>query len=183
MRRFLPLLFIGVTLVANSQSNPPQNSSNSLFVPWKPLDRSTYTDKEFLAWKQKAGLNLSNFLGVEGLFYYGNYDDRLRYTGEELGFTRDGSQTVNLMGVGKIPLSHAFSFFAKAGPSYYQPNLPGTASGVIPVFNNVSEWGLSYSAGASINFNPRLQLSLEHMRTENDLMEEESNIVQLGWDF
>jgi hypothetical protein len=177
MRHYLFLILITISLSAYGEES-------SVFVPWKAPKHKTYHDSQSLAWK-RAGFAFSDYLGIEGQRYAFNYQDRLRYSPADApGFVDKSQQAVNFLGVGKLPISDAFAFFAKAGPSYYQPiDAENLSSSQFPNNQNMHDWGVSYSTGASLNLSPRVQLSLEYGHTEVDELEVEASTAQLSWSF
>lgn len=189
MRHYLALLLALIVLPVFAQEDKPTVKAAAkediapVFAPWKAPKHKTYHDKNALAWK-RAGFAFSDFVGVEGQRYAFNNQDHLRYShSDSPGYVQKGQHAMNFLGVGKLPISDAFAFFAKAGPSYYQPIDQEASSDLLPANQNMHEWGVSYSTGASLNLTETLQLSLEYGHTEVDQMEMEGSTAQLSWSF
>jgi OmpA-OmpF porin, OOP family len=95
-----------------------------------------------------AGRMIGNFWGVELAYLDGGRVQR-----------QDGdvrAQGINLSLVGRAPLGNAIGLFGKLGTTYGRtenPALTGTASD--------QGFGLSYGAGVSLDFTPRLSATFE----------------------
>ena len=183
MRRFLLLLLMGVTVTLHAQYEATNLSGpKPFYVPWKLQKRELYKNNGIFDMKDGAGLSLSEFFSLEGNRYYFDYYQQLRYSpAEQPGFTREGSQALNVLGVGRLPLFKTLNFFGKIGPAYYEPS--SEFENPLLLTDPNEEWGISYSTGASVKLNPRLQLSLEYMRTENDILDIDTSIAQMTWNF
>jgi OmpA-OmpF porin, OOP family len=95
-----------------------------------------------------AGRMIGNFWGVELGYLDGGRVQR------QAGDLR--AQGINLSLVGRAPLGHAIGLFGKLGTTYGRtenPALTGTA--------NDQGFGLSYGAGVSLDFTPRLSATFE----------------------
>ena len=188
-RLLLSLLSAAVCLTAQSETSttPNRNStqgSNTFFVPWKPLEYKGYKAKSPLVGVKAAGMSLGDFLAVESHYYDLNYYEKFRYAPGQSGFFNNGSHSLNFMGVGKIPLSEAFTLFAKAGPGYSQSATDEMNSSLpIPIIDNPELLGFTYSSGASVSLSSNVELSLEYMHSESNNQDSESGVAQLSWNF
>ncbi len=183
MRRYIPVLLLGVTLSAYGEAVKPETEkSHAQFVPWKASKYRAYHDNPAMIW-ERAGV-FNDFWGIEGQRPTFNRQDYLRYSPADMpGYTQKNQKAINVLGVGKLPVSDAFAFFAKAGPAYYQPLLQQSPDSVSMDSQEFNVWGVSYSTGASFYLSPRVEFSLEYMRTEVDQLDVESSNAQLSWSF
>lgn len=102
----------------------------------------------------QAGTMIGNFWGVEL-----GYADK----GRTAGLAESRAPGLNFSLVGKAPLWQSLGVFGKLGTTYGRPDasIPGVNAGGEQAF------GLSYGAGVSFAFTPRLSATLEWDR--NDL--------------
>jgi hypothetical protein len=90
-----------------------------------------------------------------------------RFWGVELGYLENGritaregrSQGLNLSLVGKAPLGQSLGVFGKLGTTYGRSDTSVLGAGPSPV--SEPGFGLSYGAGVSFAFTPRLSATLE----------------------
>lgn len=109
-------------------------------------------DKTDEAVKLSAGAMTGNFWGVElGFVDLG----RIARAG---GTTR--AQGLNLSLVGKAPLWRAFNVFGKVGTTYGRTDVSTAPLSTVPGGSDHG-LGLSYGAGLSYDFTPRLSATLE----------------------
>jgi len=179
MKRLLSLLIcITVSVCAQAEESSPEKN---FFVPWKPLNRGMHRDKRELDRKDGAVVSVNEFLALEGNLFDQEYQNIYRYSPADDAGYNETDYAMNFVGVGKIPINDFFTFFAKAGPAYYQ----SYEADLDPLYiaNNPDEWGLTYSTGARLMLSPNLQLSIEYMQTETEIVETEAGIAQLTWGF
>lgn len=77
-----------------------------------------------------------------------------------IAFSENRAQGVNLSLVGKAPLGSSIGVFGKLGTTYARPDAAIQGTGAEPGF------GLSYGAGVSFAFTPRLSATLEWDRND-----------------
>lgn len=99
-----------------------------------------------------AGTMVGNFWGVE--LGYLNMGRIARAGGETRG------QGLNLSLVGKAPLARSFGVFGKVGTTYGRTETSALAGSGIAA-GDERGFGLSYGAGVSFDFTPRLSAVLE----------------------
>jgi len=95
-----------------------------------------------------------------------------RFWGVELGYVESGrvaaregrTQGLNLSLVGKAPLGQSLGVFGKLGTTYGRSDAAVLGAGPAPVAE--PGFGLSYGAGVSFAFTPRLSATLEWDRND-----------------
>jgi OOP family OmpA-OmpF porin len=163
---------LGLPAAAQTQGSAGGTQANTARSSWLPvagrsyvglnLGRSRYNvpctsisllcDDSDRSVQLYAGGLVGNFWGVElGLLDMG----RIARSG---GHTR--AQGLNLSLVGKAPLGYAVGVFGKLGTTYGRTDNPVLANGRVVVETDHG-FGLSYGAGVSFDFTPRLSASLE----------------------
>lgn len=185
MKRLLTcLLLLGMSVMAQAETEAPKESEKP-FVPWKPDQAHAYRDKSSFAWKKGAGYVLNDFVAVEGNILNFDYYERYRYSPtERAGFLKTEDYTLNVVGVGKLPLNERVALFGKAGPAYIENPFKTNAQDIIvdPEAEN-TPLGVTYSTGASVNLSSSLVLSLEYMNSKNEETSIEGTIAQMVWNF
>lgn len=179
------LLLFSVSTLTTAQLD--LSKDEALFVPWKPSEQQSYENKNTFAWKQGGGYFINDFVGLEGNVYKFKYYEKFRYNPtESSGFLKPEDYTLNVLGIGKIPVSKHFALFGKVGPSYYQNPFEDTETAGLSSLNTTAAdalLGLTYSTGARVLFSPSLEFSLEYMSTQNDTQELEGTMAQMNWKF
>jgi opacity protein-like surface antigen len=188
MKRLLTcLLLLGMSVAVLAEPEASKDKSANFSVPWKSSQHQAYRDKNSFAWKQGGGYFVNDFFGVEGSVYKFNYHEKFRYNPHERkGFVQPEEYTVNVLGIGKVPLNDYIALFGKVGPAIYQ-NRFDTETSNDPLYNSMgndpSQLGVTYSTGARLALTPSLEFSLEYMNTQNDNVELEGTMAQMNWNF
>jgi len=185
MKRLLTcLLALGFSVAVSAQPEAPKQY-NHFIIPWKSSQHHAYEDKGTFAWKQGGGYFVNDFFALEGSVYQFNYPEKFRYSPyERSGFIKPEDYTVNVLGVGKLPLSNHFALFGKVGPAYQSSHNTEMHNPLFySVENDPQHLGVTYSTGASVALSPNLEFSVEYLNTQNDYMELEGTVAQMNWNF
>jgi len=180
------ILALGMSTMVLAQATTSEKKPVHFVVPWKSSQHEAYYDKNSFAWKRGGGYFVNDYFGLEGSVYRFNYHEKFRYNPSGgTGFIKPEEYTVNVLGIGKIPLNNYVALFGKLGPAYYQNQLSTEFSE--PSYNGLendpSHLGVTYSTGAQFALTPRLEFSLEYMNTQSDYVELEGTMAQMSWNF
>jgi opacity protein-like surface antigen len=176
LNKFLYVVFAAApalcfSMSAQAQSAPPSGTSASASGGWfspgrgylgLSLGQSRYgaacggtafvCDDTDQAWRVTAGSMGGNYWGVE--LGYLDLGTMARAGG------KTKAQGLNLSLVGKAPVWQSFSIFGKVGATYGRTETSSAAGSAITA-GTERGLGLSYGAGVSYDFTPRLSATLE----------------------
>ena len=171
-RTLLYLVAAAATALVLPVAAQNQPRGDSVRSPWQPtlgrshlgltLGRSNYSvpcgsiaftcDDSDRSLRLHANTMVGNFWGVE--LGYLNMGRIARAGGETK------AQGLNLSLVGKAPLASSFGVFGKVGTTYGRTETTSLASSAIASGTDRG-FGLSYGAGVSFDFTPRLSATVE----------------------